>query len=227
MDWCAASGHILASPVGVVTRLLPKQPGKRQRAAHQPAMPWRRMPDFVRNVLHVGATSTSKVMLEFLILTAARSGEVRQMDWREINLADAVWTIPASRMKAKTAHRIPLSNRALDILAAKRSNAAMHKGLVFPSRNGLPISDVMLTKFLRDRKVESDVPERHATAHGFRSSFRDWASEHGYSRDLAERALAHTIKSSTEAAYHRTDLLDQRRTMMTDWGEYISGSNDL
>ncbi|WP_425299994.1 tyrosine-type recombinase/integrase, partial [Roseibium sediminis] len=87
-----------------------------------------------------------------------------------------------------------------------------------------PISDMTLTKCLRDHKVASDTPGRFATAHGFRSSFRDWASENGYPRDLAERALAHTIRNSTEAAYHRTDLLEQRREMMLEWKRWVLGA---
>ena len=98
--------------------------------------------------------------------------------------------------------------------------SATGEGLVFPSRSNTPISDMTLTKFLRDNNVMSDTPGRIATAHGFRSSFRDWASENGYSRDVAERALAHTVKSAVEAAYHRTDLLEQRRAMMLEWERY-------
>jgi integrase len=133
-------------------------------------------------------------MLEFLILTAARSGEVRMMTWDEIDFAKAVWTIPASRMKAKVAHRVPLSTRAITILESRQSKSRGQRELVFPSRKDTPISDMTLTKFLRDRNVQSDIAGRVVTAHGFRSSFRDWASEHGYPRDLAERALAHTVR---------------------------------
>jgi integrase len=95
--------------------------------------------------------------------------------------------------------------------------------LVFPSPTGVVLRDMALTQFLRDEKAQSDDPARSATAHGFRSSFRDWASEQGYSRELAERALAHTIKDATEAAYHRTDLLDQRRIMMESWATHVCG----
>lgn len=223
MDWCAANGHILASPVQVVDKLLPKQPGKRERVEHQPALPWRQLPGFFQEVLHAGPASTTKVMLELLILTACRSGEIRQMRWDEIDFAGAVWTIPAARMKAKVIHRVPLGPRARALLEIKQNNSDSGEGLVFPSRSNTPISDMTLTKFLRDKKVESDTPGRLATAHGFRSSFRDWASESGYPRDVAERALAHTVKSATEAAYHRTDLLDQRRIMVMDWEEFCLG----
>ena len=223
MDWCAASGFIVASPVRVVSKLLPKQPGKRERVAHQPALPWRCLPAFFSEILQEGSPVTSKAMLEFLILTAARSGEVRKMEWQEVDFGDSIWTIPPSHMKAKVAHRVPLSQRAVEILQQQKHQETGRTGLVFPSRNNTPISDVTLTKFLRERKIESDTPGRHATAHGFRSGFRDWASENGYPRDLAERALAHTISNATEAAYHRTDLLEQRRQMMIDWERFLMG----
>lgn len=223
MDWCAASGHILASPVRVVDKLLPKQPGKRERVEHQPALPWRSVPAFFRGVLCVGLPSTTKNMLELLILTACRSGELRQMQWDEIDFSNAIWTIPATRMKAKVAHRVPLGQRPIALLESQLERSDTGEGLVFASRSNTPISDVTMTKFLRDRKVTSDTVGRFATAHGFRSSFRDWASENGYPRDVAERALAHTVKNATEAAYHRTDLLEQRRRMMSEWERYCLG----
>lgn len=222
MEWCAAQDMIGASPVGVVTKLLPKQAGSRERVVHQPAMPWREIPDFVTGVLRVGNPSLSKTMLEFLILTAARSGEVRAMTWDEINLGDGVWTVPADRMKVNKPHRVPLSGRTVEILKAQK-DAAAHPTLVFPSPSGAVPSDMILTKFLRDKKVKSNEAGRTATAHGFRASYRDWASENGYPRDLAERALAHTISNQSEAAYHRTDLLDQRRGMMEAWALYVCG----
>jgi integrase len=222
MDWCAAQELIVGNPVGVVTELLPKQAGSRERVVHQPSMPWRSVPDFIENVLRTGKPSLSKTMLEFLILTAARSGEVRAMTWGEVNLDDCVWTVPAERMKAKKAHSVPLSGRAVDILKAQK-DAAAHTTLVFPSPSGKVPSDMILTKFLRDKEVESSEPKRTAVAHGYRSSFRDWASENGYARDLAERALGHTISNQAEAAYHRTDLLDQRRGMMESWAQHVCG----
>ena len=222
MTWCAAHGYILASPVGVVSQLLPKQPGKRERVANQPAVPWRDVPAFVQNVLHAGLQTRSKLMLEILILTAARSGEVRLMEWRELDLAKGIWTLPAQRMKAKATHRVALSPCLVELFEGLKDEADLEAtDLVFPSRNNTPVSDMTLTKCLRDHKVASDTPGRIATAHGFRSSFRDWASENGYPRDLAERALAHTIRNATEAAYHRTDLLDQRREMMLAWEAWV------
>jgi integrase len=220
MDWCVAQELIGANPVGVVAKLLPKQAGSRERVVHQPAMPWHNVPEFVEEVLRVGKSNLTRAMLEFLILTAARSGEVRAMTWGEVDLDKAVWAVPAERMKAKNAHRVPLSVRAVEILQAQK---AKHPDLVFPSIRGKVPSDMILSKFLRDHNVASTEPGRTATAHGFRSSFRDWASENGYPRDYAERALSHTISNQAEAAYHRTDLLDQRREMMEAWAQHVCG----
>lgn len=215
MSWCAARGYIIGSPLSVVDHLLPKQPGKRERVVHHPAVPWTDVPAFFQRELIGKPTSATRQMLELLILTAARSGEVRGMEWNEIDLAARVWTIPASRMKAKQAHRVPLSGRCIQILQSRYEDGC--QGLVFQTRKATAYTGMAMTKLLRDANVKSDIPGRIATAHGFRSSFRDWASEHGYPRDVAEKALAHTIKNQTEAAYHRTDLLEQRRNMMEEW----------
>ena len=120
-----------------------------------------------------------------------------------------------SRALTKQLHRVPLAPRAIALL---ESMQGLHSELVFPSpRAQVPVSDTTLTMFLRRAKAPSTTEGRYATAHGFRSSFRDWCSEQGYARDLAERALAHSIQNQVEAAYHRTDLLDQRRPMMEAW----------
>jgi integrase len=224
IKWCWAHGFVKGNPVDVVDDLLPQQPGKRERTQHQPSMPWRNIPAFVERALHTGASNVTRVLLEFVILTAARSGEARAMRWDEVDLKAKVWTVPASRMKAKVAHRVPLSERVVDILKAQR---ALHPDpdLVFPAPRGGVLSDMVLTGFLRDQKAQSSDKGRVATAHGFRSSFRDWASENGYARDLAERALAHTISNQAEAAYHRTDLLEQRRAMMQAWAQHARGGD--
>jgi integrase len=222
MNWCVAKKLIRTNPVSVVTELLPKQPKTRDRVEHYPAMPWRDVPTFIEDHMRNGTPSLSKTMLEFLILTAARSGEVRAMTWDEVDLAECVWTVPADRMKANTEHRVPLSVRAVEILQKQKDSAA-HATLVFPSVNGHVPSDMILTEFLRGIKAASGTAGRTATAHGFRSSYRDWTSENGYVRDLAERALAHTVANQTEAAYHRTDLLEQRRGMMEAWSLFVCG----
>jgi integrase len=222
MSYSLASGYHTDSPFDdrALDDLLPRQEGKRTRIRHQPAMPWRDIPPFIET-LRAGDHNVTRALLEFVILTAARSGEARAMTWAEVNLTSKVWTVPAERMKAKEVHQVPLSNRALEILKTQREKYPDSE-IVFPSQRGVVLSDMVLTKFLRDNKIHSDEPGRTATAHGFRSSFRDWASESGYPRDVAERALAHTIKNETEAAYHRTDLLEQRRIMMQAWSQHLN-----
>lgn len=187
-------------------------------------MPWRDCPAFIAKHLQPRSpTDSVKGALEFLILTAARSGEVREMAWDEIDFGANVWTVPPNRTKTGIWHRVPLSDRALEILMGQRANQ-LHPTLVFPSPRGLALSDMTLTELLRRVKAKSDIPGRTATAHGFRSSFRDWASENGYPRDLAEKALAHTLTNKVEAAYHRTDLLEQRRQIMQDWADHCTTS---
>ncbi len=220
MAWGWAHGYCQSNPVDVVAHLLPVQPGKTVRTQHQPAMPWSHLPMFAAEHLQAPHSyDVSRQALAFLILTAARSGEVRLMTWGEVDLGARLWTVPAERMKAKLAHRVPLSKQAVAILKHQRGQ---HETLVFPSvRSQTALSDMALTALLRRVEAISDVPGRAATAHGFRSSFRDWCSEKGYARDLAERSLAHTVPNKVEAAYHRTDLIEQRRPMMQAWADFV------
>lgn len=222
MAWGWAHGHCQSNPVDVVGHLLAQQPGKTVRAKHFPAMPWRDIPKFVQQELRAtNRAEVTRTLLEFVILTACRSGEARGMTWNEVDWTAKIWTVPAGRMKAKLPHRVPLSSRALALLESQKDQ---HDQLVFPSvRDRVELSDMALTSLLRRLKAHSDSPGRFATAHGFRSSFRDWCSENGYSRDLAERSLAHTIKDKVEAAYHRTDLLEQRRPLMDAWDAFVTG----
>jgi len=223
MKWCWANSLVQGNPIDVVDHLLPRQPGKRERVRHQPAMDWLAIPDFVATSLRSGRVNVTRALLEFVILTAARSGEARAMQWDEVDKDARIWTMPAERTKTKVEHRVPLSEEAMRILDAQRK-AHPDSSVVFPAPRGGILSDMVLTKFLRDQKAASSDKSRSATAHGFRSSFRDWASEQGYSRDLAEKALAHAIASKTEAAYHRTDLLEQRRPMMEAWAAHVCGN---
>jgi integrase len=152
--------------------------------------------------------------LEFLILTAARSGEVRGATWAEIDRDARMWTVPAERMKAGKVHRVPLSAEAMALLDALPRLAG--SDLVFPAPRGGALSDMTLTAVLR-RMAVAAVP------HGFRSTFRDWAAERtNYPRDVAEMALAHTIGDKVEAAYRRGDLLEKRTAMMADWASFLS-----
>lgn len=216
-QWACEREYRASNPVAVLRRNPPRE------KEHQPAMAWRSVPAFVRE--HLSGSEhddMGRAALLFTILTAARSGEVRGAMWNEIDFVAAVWTVPASRMKAKKAHRVPLSAPVLAMLHALQARA-LHTTLVFPSPRGKVLCDMTLTALLRRVRAASDTEDRVATAHGFRSSFRDWASESEYARDLAERALAHTIQNKTEASYHRTDLLDQRRPMMDAWTAHVLG----
>jgi integrase len=153
--------------------------------------------------------------LEFTILTAARSGEVRGATWAEIALDAKVWTVPASRMKAGKEHRVPLADPALKLLKALPRTEGTD--LVFPAPRGGQLSDMTLTAVLRRMQVP-------AVPHGFRSTFRDWTAEQtNYPRDVAEMALAHAIGDKVEAAYRRGDLFDKRRRMMDHWAR-VCGS---
>ena len=157
-----------------------------------------------------------KLAFELLVLTAARSGEVRLATWDEMDVAGRVWTVPALRMKAKREHRVPLCGRAIEILDAARA-LGDGSGLVFPMRSGRPISPSTLPKMLQYHEIA-------AVAHGFRSSFRGWAAEEtDHPREVIEAALAHVVQNKVEAAYARSDLFERRRRLMDDWAEYLSG----
>lgn len=223
MAACWAQGHIQGNPADVVDRLLPKQPSKAEK--HYPAMPWELVPAFVQDQLS-GRLMGSRAALLWLILTGARSGEVRGATWSEFDLDAKLWTVPPERMKAGRRHRVPLSDAAIDLLRAqwpdKREPPA--DALIFPSVQGKMLSDMAVSMLLRKAGAASDTPGRTATAHGFRSSFRNWAADHHYSMDIAERALAHTIGNKVQAAYERTDRLDARIEMMQAWADHVTGN---
>lgn len=220
MQWAWAHGFCSANPVDVVDHLLPQQVSASIRTEHQPAMPWKVIPLYIASRVYTeDRYNVTRGLLLFVILTACRSGEARAMEWCEIDFKRQIWTIPPGRMKGGVRHRVPLSTQALELLEQMRG---LQETLVFPSpRKQTVLSDMVLTSFLRKTKAISDTQGRFAVAHGFRSSFRDWCSEQHYPHDLAERALAHTIRNKSEAAYHRTDLLNERRPMMQAWGDYV------
>lgn len=195
---------------GKLSAALPDR-AKVQKVQHHAAMKFGDVPSFMtrlRSVQGQGARA-----LEFAILTAARSGEVRGMKWPEVDLDQCLWTIPASRMKAGREHRVPLSEAAVQVLQSQTKIDGCD--LVFPSTKKTALSDMTLTAVLRRMGLEY-------TAHGFRSSFRDWTAEMTtYPNHVAEQALAHTIGDKVEAAYRRGDLLKQRRRLMDDWAAYL------
>ena len=210
MKAAIADGHRLDNPAGdALTAALPKG-GKRHR--HQRALPHGEVAAALETVRRSNAQTSTKLALEFLVLTAARSGEVRLMTWDEVDDEGRLWTVPASRMKAGREHRVPLSGRAVEVLA--EAQELRENELVFPSARGRRMSDNTISKLLRDLGID-------AVPHGFRSSFRDWCGESGKSRELAEAALAHTIRNKAEAAYARTDLLERRRDVMEAWSGYV------
>jgi integrase len=226
MKWCRARRYVeTGNPVDYVDDLLAAQPKLNDRRKHFPAMEWKKVPDFVQSVLR-RKTDVSRIGLEFIILTAARTGEARGATWDEIDFDKKIWTIPPERMKQKKIHRVPLSARAISILQYQKTVVA-HPTLVFPSPRGKVLSDMAFTKFLRDHKIMSSEPGKTTTTHGFRSTFRDWASENRHRRDLAESALSHGIKDKTEAAYHRTDLLEERREMMEAWADHVCSAGAI
>lgn len=213
LDWARVRGHRdgdnPARWKGHLDKVFPAQ-SLVKKVEHFPAVPVNTVPTFYRRL--EGISGVSAIALRFLILTAARSGEVRGAEWAEIDMEQAIWTIPASRMKSKRQHRVPLSAAALAVLRATREHKlATGSGLVFCNSKGGQLSDMSLTAVMRRMKVE-------AVPHGFRSSFRDWVGEHTqYPSDLAEMALAHVLPNKTEAAYRRGDALEKRRCMMDAW----------
>jgi integrase len=213
LDWAAVSGfrqqgdnparwrghleHLLATP----HKLRPKE--------HMAAMPYADLPAFMRRLK--AEQSTTAGALEFLILTAARAGEIRGAAWSEIDPDRAVWSIPGERMKAGKAHRVPLSSRCVELLRATPRQGT----LVFPGRAGGMMADSNLVYLMR----KLDCGE--FTVHGFRSSFRDWAGEQtNFPREICEAALAHTIGNKVEQAYRRGDALEKRRKLMEAWATF-------
>lgn len=214
LDWSkAASFRTGENPVDGVSKGLPRQSDKR---GHFAAIPYAAVPQFVRELADVPTSQFARLGFEFLILTAARTNEVLRAEWTEVDLDKAIWTIPAARMKAGREHRVPLSERSLVLLGAAREIGA-DSGLIFPGRQvDAPMSNMIFLMVLRRLGASF-------TAHGFRSAFRDWASEcTNFPREVCEMALAHSIKDKTEAAYRRGDLFLKRAELMTAWSNYVS-----
>ena len=215
LKWCQAHGFVQFNAAGeAIDGALPRMPAVK---AHFRALPYAETPEALDIVQASGASQVAKLALKFLIFTAARSGEVRGATWTEIQ--SDVWKILGDRMKAGVEHRVPLSAPALEVLEQAR---ALKDGsaLIFPSpiRPGRELSDMTLTKVLRDTGLAD-----RATVHGFRSSFRDWCADTGKAREVAEAALAHTV-GGVEGAYFRSDLFERRRRLMDAWAAYLTGT---
>lgn len=210
LDWAKASGYRTGeNPVDGVAHVLPRH---KAQQVHHAALPYADVPAFIELVRTAEAGEATKLAFEFLILTAARTSEVLGARWEEIDREAKTWTIPGVRIKAGREHRVPLSPRSLEIL--KKAEALADGGpFIFPGRSPkAPLSNMAFLMLLR-RMNRTDI-----TAHGFRSSFRDWAAEKTNTpRTVVEAALAHVVKDKTEAAYFRSDLFELRRKLMDNW----------
>jgi integrase len=202
---------------GYLSEVLPAKT-KVAKVEHHAALSWKEMPEFWIQLCEKDAVSAR--CLQFLILTASRSGESRGASWDEIDLKENVWTIPADRMKASRPHRVPLSEAAIRVIKAVTPFGGKPHDLIFPGgRKAAPLSDVAVSKALHTIRGGF-------TVHGFRSTFRDWCAESiGTPREVAEAALAHVNRDRVEAAYARTDHLERRRKLMAMWSEFLAGTN--
>ena len=202
---------------GHLDNLLPAR-SKVARVEHHAALPWRQIGAFMAALGE--QEGVSALALRFTVLTAARTGEAIGARWSEIDMTEKLWTVPATRMKAGREHRVPLSDAALDALreAGKLRADPKTDGFVFPGgKAGNPLSNMSLLMLLR-RMQREDL-----TAHGFRSTFRDWCAEAtNYPREVAEAALAHMLRDKTEAAYQRADLMEKRRRLMGEWAAFCA-----
>lgn len=220
LDWATSSkyrqGENPARWRGHLKNLL-AAPTKIAPVTHHPALPYDQIAEFMKALRAMEGVSARA--LEFLILTASRTTETIKAQWQEINIEKSLWTIPANRMKAKREHRVHLSKRALEIVGEMQSKR--EGDFVFPgTRESRPLSSMAMLMVLR-RMKRNDL-----TVHGFRSTFRDWASEVSiYPAEVAEMALAHVVPDKTEAAYRRGDLLQKRIDFMEDWAKYCSNSS--
>ena len=212
MKWAVAQGLRADNPAGdAISAALPKTAAVQR---HQRALPHAEVRAALARVRRCDACRGIRLAFEFLVLTATRSGEVRNARWQEIDRDGAVWTIPAARMKNGREHRVPLSHRALEVLDEARDLAAAG-GWLFPSPRGRALHQKHLSELMRALRID-------AVPHGFRSSFRDWAAECSDApREVCELALAHVNGDRVEAAYRRSDLFDRRRALMADWAAYV------
>jgi integrase len=208
LNWARTAGHYEGiNPVEGVEDGLPKH---RHRVQHFKALPFTDLPELMRRLEAI--EGVAEFALRFLILTAARSGEVRSMAWGEVDLDDAVWTVPGEKMKAGLPHRVPLSEPALEVLRAAR---VLDPERVFPGqKRGQPMHDMTIAAPLKRMAMA-------CTVHGFRSTFRDWAAERtNVPREIAEMSLAHEVGNAVERAYRRSDLFDRRRDLMERWARF-------
>ena len=214
LEWAVAMELRAENPSD---RLMPVLGPQNHVVRHMRALPHSQVAAAIEAVRGSGKRAAGPLAFELLVLTAARWGEVRWAEWAEIEPDEGLWTIPATRMKAKREHRVPLCRRALEILDEARELGGADCPLVFTRDGAEPLADKVLRRLLRKHSIP-------AVPHGFRSSFRDWAAEEtDHPREVVEAALAHVVRNKVEAAYRRTDLFERRRRLMTDWAAYIAG----
>ena len=218
LDWCKTQGYRQgdnpAAWRGHLENLL-SAPKKTKTVKHHPALPWREMGTFMQELRKMpGAAARA---LELIILTNCRTNEALEATWQEFHFYEAVWVIPASRMKAEKQHVIPLSAPAQALLLQIRAEAGESVFVFTGAKNGKPLSNMACLALLK-RMGRSDL-----TVHGFRSSFRDWAGEStSHPREVVEHAMSHQLKDKAEAAYARGTLLARRRILMADWAEHCA-----
>ena len=211
MEWAVGMEYRADNPCLRIGSVLGRQ---QENVQHMPALPHREVAEALEAIRTSSARRVVKLAFEFLVLTAARSGEVRGAQWAEIDMTERVWTIPKERMKTNRKHRVPLCRWAVEILDAAQA-LSDGSALVFPTARGKPLKDMALSGLLKDLGIP-------AVPHGFRSSFRDWASEEtNHPREVVEAALAHVVRNKVEAAYARSDLFERRRRLMDDWATYL------
>ena len=213
LEWAVAMEYRIDNPSD---RIGPVLGAQHDVTEHMRALPHREVAAAIRTVRAATALPAAKLAFEFLVLTAARWGEVRWAEWSEIDRDGGVWTVPARRMKANRKHRVPLCSRALEILEATRTLGDGAGPLVFARGQGKPLNDKELRWLIREGGIA-------AVPHGFRSSFRDWAAEEtDHPREVIVAALAHVVGNRVEAAYARSDLFERRRRLMDDWAGYLA-----
>jgi integrase len=216
LDWVKAAGFRDGeNPIVGIGKGLPRQP---DRKAHHTALPYVEVPGFIAALREADVGPSARLAFEFLVLTAARTGEVLGARRNEIDLNKKIWTIPAERTKPGRPHRVPLSGRCLEMLAEARALSGDGE-YVFAGRSvGRPLSNMVFLMTLRRMRLD-------ITAHGFRSTFRDWAAERtSFTQEVCELALGHIVKDKTEAAYRRGDLLDKRRDLMEAWAAFATST---
>ncbi len=218
LEWAAVAGYREGvNPVDTVTSALPRPP---RQERHHEAVPYEDVPRFIQTIRQSPSSEVVRLAFEFLILTAARTGEVIGARWSEIDIKNDIWIIPVTRMRKgiPREHRVPLTPRCLEVLQCAR-DLYPNGELIFPGRRGKPISNMAMAMLMRRLG-------RSETVHGFRSSFRDWAAETtNHPREVCEAALAHLVESKVERAYRRTDLFEKRRQLMEAWEQFVSAAN--